>query len=368
VLNFTRSGDFEAMRFLFKTVPFLNARIQGLSRLHRGYQDNPRMFLLKGSMLAAATLALLMRNNDREEYEELPEWDKDTYWHLFLNPRGTSVGDGDHIRIPKPFEVGVIFGTMPERFARGLTGRDDYKVIADAAHRAIADTFAFNPIPQLVKPPIEQFANRTFFFDAPIVGLSEEGKIPEAQYSTYTSETFRLIAEAMPDFAPAWLRSPVRLEAAFNGYLSSTGGYLLSASDALVRRLGAYPEMPESRLYDIRPIGRFVRDPTPRSTKYNEQLYDMLNEANQVFRTVNEYRRQQRLDEAAELLAKNRAKLQTRRALNNIATQVRTVNGQIRQVMYSPTMAPEAKRERIDALTERKNAVLRRVAPIADLW
>ncbi|MEI7308699.1 LPD38 domain-containing protein [Pectobacterium carotovorum] len=32
---------------------------------------------------------------DDERYEELPDWDKDAYWHVWI-------GD-QHVRFPKPF-------------------------------------------------------------------------------------------------------------------------------------------------------------------------------------------------------------------------------------------------------------------------
>ncbi|MEO8755683.1 MAG: LPD38 domain-containing protein, partial [Casimicrobiaceae bacterium] len=102
VLNFSMRGDHVAVQALTMSVPFLNARLQGLYRLQRGYKQNRAAFLLRGGMLMAATLALMFVNHDDERYEELQEWDRDAYWH-------TWIGD-QHWRIPKPFEVGSLFG------------------------------------------------------------------------------------------------------------------------------------------------------------------------------------------------------------------------------------------------------------------
>nr|WP_330163160.1 LPD38 domain-containing protein [Yersinia frederiksenii] len=97
-------------------LPFFNARMQGLSKLGRAIKENPREVLKRGGMITAASLALMALNWDDKRYEELQDWDKDTYWHVWI-------GD-QHVRFPKPFEIGLMFGTLPERFVRALGGKD----------------------------------------------------------------------------------------------------------------------------------------------------------------------------------------------------------------------------------------------------
>lgn len=360
VLNFTMSGDFAAMRWLTATVPFMNARIQGLYRLWRGAQDNPTAFAMKGLALTAATLALLLRNNDEEEYEQLPEWDKDTYWHFFVG--------GEHYRLPKPFEVGAIFGTIPERMYRLGSGRDSARIAKERVMAMLGETFAFNPIPQLAKPMIEQYANKSFFTGSPIVGMAEANLAPEAQYTPWTSDSLRMMAAALPDWAPGWMRSPQRLEAMMRGYLGATGTYALQAADTLARGASGAPARPARKLYDVPVVKRFMQDPNPRVTKYADQLYSMLEESNAIFRTINRYREQGRSEDALELIEENRGKLAARGRLNRVATRVRSINNQIQLVMYSQALTPEAKRERIDGLTAAKNQATAAVAPLAELF
>ncbi|MEI7282264.1 LPD38 domain-containing protein [Pectobacterium carotovorum] len=45
--------------------------------------------------IAGLSLALLALSWDDERYEELPDWDKDAYWHAWI-------GD-QHVCFPKPF-------------------------------------------------------------------------------------------------------------------------------------------------------------------------------------------------------------------------------------------------------------------------
>lgn len=360
VLNFTMSGDFSAIRVLIQTVPFLNARIQGLYRLARGAKANPKAFAVKGLMLMGISLALLLRNNDREEYEELPDWERDIYWHVFL-------GDGQHIRIPKPFEVGAMFATLPERLIRTAGPQDDMGLLAERVSTMIFDTFAFNPLPQAVKPLIEQYANRNMFTGSPIIGMAEEGLEPEAQYTHYTSETMRAFAEGMPDSAPDWMRSPKRLEAAIRGYFGTLGMYALSTSDAMVRTLGGYPAPPAMTIYDAPVVQRFFRSGEPRQSRYQDMLYNMLDESNQVFRTINRYKSQGLMDKARDLQGENVSVLQVRAKLNRVQTAVRKLNAQMKLVSFNKTLTPAEKRTRMDELTAKRNAILATVAPFEEV-
>lgn len=366
VLNFTMRGDYAAVRWLTMSVPFMNARIQGLYRLARGAKSDPRGFMIRGSMILAATAALMLRNDDREEYEELPEWDRDTYWHIFLNPRGTPVGEGDHWRIPKPFEAGIIFGTAPERMFRLAAGRDTAAIAMERAMDALGETLAMNPIPQLAKPLVEQFANRSFFTDRPIVGYREQYLPAEAQYGPWTSETARAAAELMPDWAPEGARSPQRLEHLVRSYLGATGMYVLGTSDIMARKVGPYPERPAPLLSERPVLRRFLQSAEPRSTKYADQLYDLLNEADGIFRAINTYREQNRLEEAQRLAQENRSLLAIRRPLRQIAQQATELNNQQRRILASDLSAQE-KREQILQLQRMRNEAFARVTRYADL-
>lgn len=359
VLNFTMSGDYEAMKFIVQTVPFINARMQGLYRLARGAKENPINFAMKGTAIMVATLALLAKNRDNDDYEELPEWDKDTYWHFF-------VGD-EHFRLPKPFEVGALFATIPERAVRLGSGDENLDLFGERMWRMAADTFAFNPIPQLVKPLVEQYANRNMFTGNPIIGMAHEGMQPEAQYDPWTSETMRAMANGMPDFAPEWMRSPKRLQAAARGYFGAVGMYALGASDSVTRRAMGHPDRPAKAIQDYPVITRFWRNPEPRTSKFSSELYDMMHEADAIYRTMNAYRDQGRIEEYQEIRGNNIGKLQARKHLNNVAGQVRKINKQMRNIQYS-LMSPEDKRTALDQLNQQKIHVLSQVAAVSDLY
>jgi hypothetical protein len=178
----------------------------------------------------------------------------------------------------------------------------------------------------------------------------------------------RAMAEGLPDWAPAWIRSPQRLEAMLRGYLGATGTYALQAADTLTRDVTGAPPRPSRKLYDMPVVRRFLQDPNPRVTKYADQLYDMLSEANAIFSTINRYREQGRTEDARAMFIANRDKLAARTRLNRLATRLRSINNQMQMVLYNPGMSPEVKRERLDQLTATKNEVTALVAPMAELF
>jgi hypothetical protein len=83
LLNFSMRGDNKAINFFLDTVPFLNARVQGLYKLGRAAVENPKTMLLRGGMLTAAALALWSINKDNPEYQKLEEWDKQYATHFW---------------------------------------------------------------------------------------------------------------------------------------------------------------------------------------------------------------------------------------------------------------------------------------------
>lgn len=377
VLNFSQSGDAVAAQLLIRTVPFLNARIQGLYRLWKGARGldgrDPMKaklaFVLKGIFLAGISMLLSIRNLNDERYEKLPDFQKDTYWHFF-------VGDS-HYAIPKPFEVGVLFATLPERAMRFAMGNDSGRTTAHSIGRALGDTFAFNPVPQLFKPIVEQWANRSFFTDRPIVGMELEGLEPVAQYNPWTSETARALTsgldQVVPDgmgrFLPETLRSPTRLEHAMRAYLGTVGGYILQLSDAAMRGVGAFPDAPAmASVRDIPVVGgaagRFVRgDPELQgASKYADDLYDALAKADDAYRTLNAYIRQGNLAAAEELADRRLTELSVRPILHDFREAAAELNTQQRFIMQSD-LPPEEKRQALDDITRAKNEVMKESIP-----
>lgn len=340
LMDFSMLGAARAIQGAAMVLPFFNARIQGLGKLTRELRENPREIAKRAGMITAMSLGLLAINWDDERYEELPDWDKDSNWHFF-------VGD-QHWRIPKPFEIGVMFGTIPERMVRALGDKDTGAQFGKAVARAIGDTFALNPTPQIVKPVVEAVFNYDSFRGGPIDSPQDLAVRAEARYNEQTSLLMRELGELSG-------LSPKQLEHLLIGYTGTMGSYVMAAADGLIR--AARPGESASWRADEIPLVKAVYRGTgpAKSTQHMEEFYRMLNEVNQLKRTVDQYRSEGLTDKANELLEEQGGILKSRRNLSRTQQQIRVVRNRIELIQRDRTLAAEEKRRRIDELLTRRN-------------
>lgn len=340
LMDFSMLGASRTMQVMTQLLPFFNARVQGLGKLTRELRDNPREIAKRAGMITAASLALLAHNWDDERYEAVKDWDKDANWHFWLGEH--------HWRIPKPFEIGVLFGTIPERMVRALGDKDTGAQFGKAVARAIGDTFALNPIPQIAKPVVEATVNYNFFQGGPIDGPQDLAVMAEARYDEQTSLLMRELGE-LTGF------SPKQLEHLVIGYTGTMGSYVMAAADGLIRAVRP-GESASWRADEIPLVKAVYRGTGPaKSTQHMEEFYRMLNEVNQLKRTVDQYRSEGLTDKASELLEEQGGILKSRRSLSRTQQQVRVVRNRIELIQRDRTLTAEEKRRRIDEMLARRN-------------
>lgn len=360
LMDYSLRGNFQALLWFTDVVPFLNARAQGLYKLGRAAKGErgkliAKELAVKGAYLMAFTLALAALNDDDDRYKKLKDWDKDANWHFWI--------DDQQYRIPKPFELGLIFGTIPERMMRLGTGSQDWSDFGKALAHGLTGTLQFNPIPQVVAPLLDVQKNRDSFFDTPIETLADEGKLPQARYDSFTSPTMRALGEVT---GPLLGLSPKQLEHMWNRYFGTLGTYALAVGDLMARDL--YPETgdkPDLDLSDYAVLGSFFRGDKPRSTQYQTDVFDMIQEVEAVSRTIKAYLGEGRVDEARALRDANLDKLRYRKALGLARQQLGAVRKRMDAVATDPSLSGAEKRAQLDALQERSNQIAERFTKLA---
>ncbi len=353
LMDYSLRGNFQLMQYMIDLVPFMNARLQGMSKLARAAKENPKRVLIEaGFKLALFSFALAMLNDDDERYQELPDWDKDANWHFWL-------GD-EHFRIPKPFEIGIVFGTIPERLYHTMAGNQESEKLLWSISHNLWETMAINPTPQFAMPMIESVANRKFFFDAPIEGMSDQGKLPEARYDERTSMTMRIVGD--------WIgMSPKKLQHLWNGYFGTMGMYALGAADAVSNWATDRPDRPAKGIEDLPVMKVFYRgDKAAKSTQYTTDVYDYWSEVEEIYRTIRAFRKEGKVEEANELQAENRNKLKYRRALGKARKQLGDIRDKMNRISRNRLMDADRKKERMDDLIAQRNAISKRFAELAE--
>ncbi|GEK46566.1 hypothetical protein HPA02_08490 [Bisbaumannia pacifica] len=369
LMDFSSHGSWFMTRFLIDTVPFLNARIQGLDKLYRdGFKPTlltafgrgsesdrvrAKRFSIVTGALVAASIGLFLHNDDDEEYRALPDWQKDTYWFFRFGE--------DAFFVPKPFEVGAI-ATMAERMTQQFT--DDAAggdLLKERLWHMISQTFAFSPVPQAAAPVLDIYANRDPFRDRPIEPYWDQQLSPSLRFRSSTTMQSRWLSGGLEGALGAdsvLALSPLQLDYLVNGYLGSVGSYAMGMADTMWRRAKGI-QAPSQRWTESRPIRRFYRDlATPAYyTRYQDLFYEGLQEADRVYSDVRKLEEMGAIEEARERAQNKGDWLRLRKQLNDARGDLSDINERMDQVRQSTDMDPEYKRRELERLRTVRNRI-----------
>ena len=226
---------------------FFNARVQGLVKIAEAMKDPNRrntVLMRATGYITLPSVFLWFMNKDSETYKALPQWQKDLFWIIISN-EGTS----KEIvwRIPKPFEIGWLFGTFPERILDWIYKEDEEYINQSAGEFSYEMIKSLGPIPDVIKPFWEDSANKNFFFDRAIIPYQMEKILPEYQFTEYTSETAKLIAKAfaglrehfgMKELIGPSLDSPVKVDNYIKAWTGGLGNHVLQILDLAFEKAG----------------------------------------------------------------------------------------------------------------------------------
>lgn len=240
---------------------FFNARLQGYAKIFDGFKNRPVQTMAKTSAyIVAPSILLWLKNHDDPRYQELPRWQKDLFW-IFIT-------DDDTVyRIPKPFELGLVFGTGTEKLLDFIKSKEPGKIGDFIKELAITNLKNLMPIPTSAVPLIEQKFNTSLFTNRPIVPRDMENILPEYQWTEYTSQTAKVIGNGLRYIMgdqSQW-GSPARIDAVISNWTGTLGRHLIKLADKALIKSGIVedPVLPTDTLADMPIIKAFiVRNPS----------------------------------------------------------------------------------------------------------
>ena len=363
LMDFSMSGNHAVVRFLTQSVPFLNARLQGLYKLGRAAHDNPRRFAAVAGAVSMASLALLAIYGDDDDWKKREDWDRDSYWWF-------KIGD-TAFRIPKPFEVGAI-GTLAERSAELMLSKEmTNRRFMDRLGHMLAQTFAFDPMPQAFKPLVDIYSNQDSFTGRAIESQADQRLRPQDRYDERTSEVARLLGSwGLPDpvrfLKGEWSElSPKQVDHLLRGYFSWAGATAASVADTLARPALDRGERPEMRLKDVFVVGNFVESLPTGSSRYVTQMYEQARQAEQAHASYRDAVARGDLEKAEEIQHSEAAALRNRPAYANATRQLSALNQRAKAVMASTELSGAQKREQLDAIERQRAEVGHRMNALA---
>ncbi len=342
--DFNRRGGDSAVRAISQMAAFFNANLQGMDLMRRKMFSKEGFTTKQGAKrwlkvlmgITMPSIILWAINHDDDRYKELPAWQKDLFWIII--PPGK---DSTIIRIPKPFELGILFGTLPERMLSWMFDKDP-KAMKEVARTIIENGFA-SPIPTAAVPILENITNYSFFTDRPIESTTLKN-LPSGQRATTSTTEFAKL------FGNVTNISPVQFENMIRGWSGSLGKKAL--------------EMVSMPLEDDIPIvdrkiiekpwfplpGLFARDPIGSVSDSVNNFYKIYSDVQQAYTLYRNLQKSGKTDEAKEYFDKNKQDIVMAKQARNIATMLSALRKEILAVQNSTTIDSKTKRERIDKM------------------
>ena len=199
--NFSRHGNIG--KVLNQGIPFFNAAIQGPDKILRTFRERPLETTLTAVIgLTVPAVMLWWIAKDEQWYKDLPIHERVNYIHFRIP------GTDTIIRIPVPFELGHIFQTAPVA-ALDAQYRKDPKIVTEMFKQSVRDANPFD-IPATFRPAIDVMTNKDFA-GRPIVPKSVEFKLPEDQYTEFTTDLMKILGKQLG-------KSPAQLEHLVKSY------------------------------------------------------------------------------------------------------------------------------------------------------
>jgi hypothetical protein len=345
VMNFHRKGSSALIRVLTAAVPFFNARLQGLDLFYRASTGNmnnkdaaaiQRQFFVRGMTMMALSAAYWFMVSDDEEYKKQEQETKDNNWLIpYLG-----------IRIPIPFEVGVLFKTIPERIAAYTFGNDTGQDLRDSLFRNAVSTFAFNPIPQTVKPLVEAAFNVNTFTFRPIVSEGMQDVDVEFQVGPGTSSVAKGIAGVLG-------LSPMKVDHIIKGYTGTLGMYGVDTLDMVMDQFGDSPRATK-RFEQLPVIKRFALDPEARGNV--TEYYKLKDSVDSVVRTMNFLEKQGESEEYVEYLKENQGTFAFKDYIRDTEKTMKELR-QMKSAVQISKMSGDEKRDAITGINRAENAI-----------
>jgi hypothetical protein len=340
-LDFNRKGA--TGKAVNTIIAFWNANMQGTDKMIRAFKDNPVSTSLKvAAAMTLPSVLLAIASHDDPRIKEIPAWERDMFW---------CIPTDNHIwRIPKPFELGIIFGSVPERITHYILDQDPHSFdkILNSVWQGLAPGF----VPSAAIPIMENWANKSTYFNRPIVPSNRTELLPEYQYSPYTTETAKELGKILgklPWVDQLMPTSPAYIENLVRGWTGGLGVYALQIADKGLEAAGITQtdyEKPASTLSDIPFIKAFHSRFPSSNAESIQQFYESYKEIDQTLKTVKTLiGRENKPEEAIRLMEAGNME-----NLTGHFQSLRNIHSVIDAIYINPSMTGDEKREFIDTL------------------
>jgi len=368
LMDFSMQGQFRAIKVIGSVVPFFNARLQGLYKLGRdgitptyrvicnattgaelriGDKEKAQRFATMTSAIALASILLYGAYKDDEDFQRREGWDRDNFWWF-------KIGD-IQFRIPKPFEIGAV-GTIAERTYEQIADDSvEGKVFGERLNHILMDTFSLNPMPQMIKPLIDLYANKDSFTSAPIESAGMERLSKQERLNNKTSGVAIALggisegAAKILTFNPdAQGFSPVQMDYAIKAYLGWLGATAVSTADLAVEPFteGTRVRPP---VIDTLAMG-FIKTEPQTQSKYMTQFYENNARLQSALADMRHYAELGDMEKVAKIMEEKGDDIALSKVYDKATKQLAQLRKQSRMIEQMKDMSTDDKRAEMNRI------------------
>lgn len=335
-IDFSKAG--RSTRALNKAVLFANAAVQGINQWIEAFREcakgNSKPLFgkvirtaLMGVIPALLQAAINGSDDDRKkEYEQAPDWEKDTYW-IFGG-----------FKIPKGMDFGIrLLGNLTEELFSSKPF-DWQRVFGSPVWNALPSLTA-----TLITPAVEVVQNYSYFRGAPIDPKSEQHLPAYLRYDTSTSDVAKVVGEVT-----GW--SPRKIDYLINGYLGFMGRFVSHLPNYASRGIG-FDEMPMVR--------RFIFTPY-KNPKIVKDYYEAYEKQEQIYNGYQLERQTDKSIKTPEDYDKNYDRRLHKR-IKGAYEQMQEISKKEKLIMQNPNLTHSERKEKLQVLEKRRVAICERV-------
>lgn len=305
-IDFSERSASQLLNWFASVDPFLRPALLGMKQIGEAAVNDPKGLVGRSLLyITVPTLGFYVINqiadtgkdpDDPSRYDNQPRWLRDNYWLI-------PIGD-THLKLPKPRELGVVFGSVLERTIEYMRNNDPkaYKELAENFLGAMTPNF----VPPAIMPIAEQLTNHSFFSGQPLIPDSVAENSGYMQYTPSTSQTMKDLAALLgPPNLDIVDVSPIVLQQYVRDWSGTLGMQVLRILDA--------PQKPTYEIADNPFVGSFFtrygsgtqpiddfydeakkffaahRDLAKAMREGNEEAIDFTSEDTRAFISVNQF-------------------------------------------------------------------------------
>jgi len=348
-MNFSKRGTSPSMFMLNMMVPFMNAQVQGLDVVYKAFAGKmpfneklkvKQKLYQRAALMAGFTVAYAALMEDDEAYKNANPDEKYANWFMYVP------GIDEPVRVPIPFEIGLLFKALPEAIFNTAFKDEKLSDAAVAIRNMVWNSVPIS-LPAAIKPAIEVSLNRSFFTGREIESKRLQDLEPSERFTDRTSEIAKILGKGTGVFG----LSPVKLEYLIRGYTGSFPLSVVSLTNPVLRTDEA-GDTPTTRPSEM-PIFGNLFQPKDASGLINKAYNDM-EDVIQSKQTYNRMVEQGRTEAAEDYLNEKADLIGMASMAGNFRQRMGDLTKQERQIRADASFSGAEKRALLDELRQAK--------------